>query len=300
MTTTQQVASVETPSTDPASDAGSQPSRRSLRQLLDMLTPRRISAVYLLGIFIVLFGLLEPDTFLTEVTFSLILRSGVVTCILALAFLVPLAAGVYDLSIGAVMSLAARPGHLPLAAHRPAHAPHSAGSPSASQPSVARSPGSSSCKLHVNSFIATLGVSQVLAGAVILLSDNTQMIGDLPDYWSNFGTSDRPRGAEGRVHPAVDRSRALVRPRVHPRRSLSCSPPAATPRRPASPAYRPTACSGACSWPAARSPGSPAWSSPCRAGSTRRASDRATSSPRSPRSSSARRSSRSARTSGAR
>ena len=44
-------------------------------------------------------------------------------------------------------------------------------------------------KLHVNSFIATLGVSQVLAGAVLLLSNNTQMIGDLPDYWSNLGTT---------------------------------------------------------------------------------------------------------------
>ena len=45
-------------------------------------------------------------------------------------------------------------------------------------------------KLHVNSFIATLGVSQVLAGAVLLLSNNTQLIGDLPDYWSSFGTGD--------------------------------------------------------------------------------------------------------------
>jgi ribose transport system permease protein len=45
-------------------------------------------------------------------------------------------------------------------------------------------------KLHVDSFIATLGVSQVLTGAVLLMSNNTQLIGQLPDYWSNLGTGD--------------------------------------------------------------------------------------------------------------
>jgi ribose transport system permease protein len=44
-------------------------------------------------------------------------------------------------------------------------------------------------RLHVNSFIATLGVSQVLLGAVLLLSNNTQLIGELPDSWSNLGTN---------------------------------------------------------------------------------------------------------------
>src|SRR3954470_6417364 len=66
---------------------------------------RRISAVYLWILFIVLFSIIAPDTFPTSTTFKLVFSEGVVTCILALAFLVPLAAGVYDLSIGAVMSL---------------------------------------------------------------------------------------------------------------------------------------------------------------------------------------------------
>ena len=86
-----------------------EPETRSRRigpgRILSKLAPRRISAIYLLAFFVVLFGMLSPDTFLTEVTFTLVFRSGVVTCILALAFLVPLTAGVYDLSIGAVMAL---------------------------------------------------------------------------------------------------------------------------------------------------------------------------------------------------
>ena len=115
MTSTQQVASVESPAAAPQREVGGH-GRIDPRRLLGKLAPRRISAIYLLGLFILLFGLLEPETFLTEVTFSLIVRSGVVTCILALAFLVPLTAGAYDLSIGAVMSHVAGPGHLPVAA----------------------------------------------------------------------------------------------------------------------------------------------------------------------------------------
>ena len=105
MAPTQQVIPVESRSstTRGAGDADAGGSSRAGSS--SKLAPRRISAIYLLGLFIVLFGLLSPDTFLTEVTFTLIFRSGVVTCILALAFLVPLTAGVYDLSIGAVMAL---------------------------------------------------------------------------------------------------------------------------------------------------------------------------------------------------
>ena len=115
-------------------------------------------------LFILLFGFLSPDTFLTEVTFSLIFRSGVVTCILALAFLVPLTAGAYDLSIGAVMSLS-----LGLVIYLSLHS----GLPTPVTALVAIGAaalcgavsGFIVVKLHVNSFIATLGVSQVLAGA---------------------------------------------------------------------------------------------------------------------------------------
>ena len=140
-------------------------------------------------LFVVLFGFLSPDTFLTEVTFSLIFRSGVVTCILALAFLVPLTAGVYDLSIGAVMSLSLGL-VIYLSLHSGLPTPVTALVAIAAAALCGAVSGFIVVKLHVNSFIATLGVSQVLAGAVLLLSNNTQMIGDLPDYWSSFGTGD--------------------------------------------------------------------------------------------------------------
>jgi ribose transport system permease protein len=188
VTPTTQRASVEAPASTPETG---RPQRRLVKPgwLLTRLAPRRISAIYLLGLFIVLFGLLRPDTFLTEVTFTLIFRSGVVTCILALAFLVPLTAGAYDLSIGAVMAVS-----LGLVVYLSLHT----GLPTPVTALIAVAAcglcgavsGFIVVKMHVDSFIATLGVSQVLAGAVLLMSNNTQLIGQFPDYWSNLGTGD--------------------------------------------------------------------------------------------------------------
>lgn len=158
------------------------------RWILRKLDPRRISAIYLLGLFIVLFGLLSPDTFLTDVTFNLIFRSGVVTCMLALAFLVPLTAGAYDLSVGAVMALSLGL-VIYLSIHSDLPTPVTALIAVGAAALCGVVSGFIVVKLHVNSFIATLGVSQALAGAVLLLSNNTQLIGDLPDYWSEMGRS---------------------------------------------------------------------------------------------------------------
>src|SRR3954452_8618172 len=150
---------------------------------------RRISAVYLWAAFMVLFTILAPDTFLTDTTIKLVFSEGVITCVLALAFLVPLAAGQYDLSIGAVMSFAlAISVYLQL---------HSGISPAlggviavAACGLIGAVSGFIIVKLRVNSFIATLGVSQVLLAAVLLISDNQQMVGDFPDSWSNLGNKD--------------------------------------------------------------------------------------------------------------
>jgi ribose transport system permease protein len=187
VTHTQQVTSVEPPTGAPERPSAARPRRRPAR-LLGMLAPRRISAVYLLGLFILLFGLLQPETFLTDVTFTLIFRSGVVTCILALAFLVPLTAGAYDLSIGSVMALSLGL-VIYLSIHTDLPTPVTALIAVAAAGCCGVVSGFIVVKLHVNSFIATLGVSQVLAGAVLLLSNNTQLIGDLPDYWSTLGST---------------------------------------------------------------------------------------------------------------
>jgi ribose transport system permease protein len=55
---------------------------------------------------IVLFGILEPDTFLTTDTFKSILSAQAITAIMALSLLLPIASNQFDLSIAGAMGIA--------------------------------------------------------------------------------------------------------------------------------------------------------------------------------------------------
>jgi len=77
-----------------------QTKRSSLPQLL-----RKAGGIYLLIAIVVLFGIIEPDTFLTARAAKTILNQYAVGGLLALSLIVPLSAGVYDLSVGAQASL---------------------------------------------------------------------------------------------------------------------------------------------------------------------------------------------------
>jgi ribose transport system permease protein len=156
---------------------------------LSALSLTRLSAVYLWILFIVLFSIITPDTFLTDTTFKLVFSEGVVICILALAFLVPLAAGVYDLSIGALMSLS-----LSISVYLSLHSGLPPGIAAILAIGAAVLVGALNgfivVRLHVNSFIATLGVSQMLFAAVLLISDNQQLTGQFSQSWSDIGNND--------------------------------------------------------------------------------------------------------------
>src|SRR5260370_19934717 len=149
----------------------------------------RLSALYLWILFMVLFSLISPSTFLTSTNFRIVFSQGVVTCVLALAFLVPLAAGVYDLSVGAVMSLA-----LAFSVYLQLH--------SGLSPALGAAIALVACalcgfvsgfivvRLRVNSFIATLGLGQILFAAVLLISRDQQLTGTFPSFWSRTGNND--------------------------------------------------------------------------------------------------------------
>lgn len=156
------------------------------RSWLSYFSVRRISAVYLWILFMVLFGIIAGNTFLTSTTYNLVFSGGVVTCVLALAFLVPLACGQYDLSIGALMSLS-----LALMVYLRIHTGMPTGVIALIAILACMAVGALSgfiiVRLHVNSFIATLGVSQVLLAAVLLISNNKQLVGEFPESWSSAG-----------------------------------------------------------------------------------------------------------------
>jgi ribose transport system permease protein len=160
--------------------------KRAARWTIRNLGPRRLSAVYLWALFFIIFSAIDPNTFPTSVTFRLVFSQGVVTCMLALAFLVPLAAGAYDLSIGAVMSLS-----LALCIWFNLHTHIAAGLVAViavlSCTAVGAISGFVIVKLRVNSFIATLGMSQVMLAAVLLISNNSQLVGNMPSSYTNLG-----------------------------------------------------------------------------------------------------------------
>jgi len=180
-----ETGALTTPS--PLPDEEPQAERRAaLRTALRGLGPRRISAVYLWVLFMTLFGLLKPGVYLSHLTLQLVFSEGAVTCLLALAFLVPLVAGAYDLSIGALMSASVAIGvWLQL---------HSSLPPALGAIVCVVACTLFGCvsgfivvRLKVNSFIATLGMSEVLLAVVLLVSGNRQLVATFPDSWSNLG-----------------------------------------------------------------------------------------------------------------
>lgn len=149
----------------------------------------RYSAVYLWALFLVVFGLLNPGAYLSDTTFRLVFSEGVAPCLVALAFLIPLTAGVFDVSVGALFSLS-----LAITVYLEIHTGLS--------PVIGGLIGIAACaaagalsaflvvRLHVHSFIATLGVSQVLLAAVLLISQNRQLVAEFPAFWSDLGNSE--------------------------------------------------------------------------------------------------------------
>ena len=91
---------------DPGADRRAQPGRRARRAEHPPMTAAQRLALPAawLGL-IVLFGLIEPDTFLTSANVQNILGSQAVLVVLTMGLLIPLTAGDYDLSIASVLTL---------------------------------------------------------------------------------------------------------------------------------------------------------------------------------------------------
>jgi ribose transport system permease protein len=150
------------------------------------VTLGRYSAVFLWAAFMLIFGLMKGDIFLTQSTFRVTLSVGVVTAVLALAFLVPLAAGAYDLSIGAVMALSlVTLNWFGLNTSVPSGVVAVGAVMLCSL--VGLCSGLIIVKFRVNSLIATLGVSQVLAAVVLKISDNRPITGAFSSTWADLG-----------------------------------------------------------------------------------------------------------------
>lgn len=91
-----------------AQPAGPPPGGREPRvgqKVLSSLSPKRVSALYVLAIIIVVFSFWAPDTFPRVDTVRQVLNSNAVIGLAALAIIIPLSARVFDLSFAYTMSL---------------------------------------------------------------------------------------------------------------------------------------------------------------------------------------------------
>ena len=146
----------------------------------------KASVLYLLALILVIFGLWIPDTFLSTTTFKIVFADQVVIGILGLAVLVPLSAGAFDLSCGAMLAFA-----LVIMSwfqqETGLNAFFAAVIAIAACAAVGFLSGLIVVKFRVNSFIATLGMSQVLAAATLWISKNRQIVGVYSKGYLDFG-----------------------------------------------------------------------------------------------------------------
>ncbi|MSW82758.1 MAG: ABC transporter permease, partial [Actinobacteria bacterium] len=131
----------------------------------------RFSGLYLLAVFIVVFSIMAPATFPTMSTVHILASTQSIAAIAALALLIPMVTGQFDLSIGATAALAGVSTVLII----------NAGWLSAIPAVIAgvligtiigAVNGFIVVKLRVNSFIATLGMTSVLSAFLVIFTDN--------------------------------------------------------------------------------------------------------------------------------
>ena len=151
-----------------------------------MLGFRNISAIYILVALLVLFAFWIPDLFYTETTLRTLFDSQSIVGLAAVALVIPLSAGVFNLAVGLQVGVAGimvawfmmDKGYgvwtsilLAILAGIV----------------IGALSGLLVVRARIDSFIATLGVSSLLAALITAISDGQQIL-NLPDGFAKLGT----------------------------------------------------------------------------------------------------------------
>ena len=147
----------------------------------------RISGVYLWILLITLFAVWLPSTFFTELTAKNIAGEQAVTAIIALGLLFPLAAGVFDLSIGFVVGFS-NVFAAWLLVDQGASPALTVVLTLCAGVVIGLINGTLVVVVGVDSFIATLAVSSVLSAMILMVSDNA-IIPGLPSDFTQLSQS---------------------------------------------------------------------------------------------------------------
>jgi ribose transport system permease protein len=132
----------------------------------------KYSGIYVWVILVVVFGFWVPDLFLSVQTLQSVLSNEAVTSLVALAFMVPIAAGVFDLSVAAMISLSGSMMAILLLDHRGIWV--SAGAALLAGVLVGLANAFVIVRLKVDSFIATLGMTSILTAIAFYITNSQQ------------------------------------------------------------------------------------------------------------------------------
>jgi ribose transport system permease protein len=152
-----------------------------------MFHPRNIGVVYLYALIWVVFVLWVPDTWLTWLTHRSVLNQNAILVIVAIGLLVPLSAGVFDLSIAGMISASAV-----VVSWGMVEAGWSI--PVAIVASVLLGVvvgafnGFLVVKIRIDSFIATLGMGSILTAFAVWRSNNRSILG-FPEEFKSLATA---------------------------------------------------------------------------------------------------------------
>ena len=153
----------------------------------------KFSGLYLWALFIVVFGIWTPDLFLSADTARSVASSQAIVAMLGIALLIPLAAGAYDLSIGATINLSAI-----LAAWLQTNQGwgiwESILVAILTGTLIGVVNGFVVVKLHVSSFIATLGMATIIGAVQTIVTNQSQPLPPTSETWLNLTQYKIPGG----------------------------------------------------------------------------------------------------------
>jgi ribose transport system permease protein len=160
--------------------------RRRSRSLRSLLSFGNISALYILVALLILFTLWIPHVFWTETTLRTLLDGQAVVGLAAVGLMIPLAAGVFNLALGYQVGIAGiLVGYLMMTAGLGVWL--SITISLIAGVVIGLISGLLIVSARINSFIATLGVSSLLAALITAVSGGRQILG-LPDEFAELGT----------------------------------------------------------------------------------------------------------------
>jgi ribose transport system permease protein len=148
--------------------------------------PRNIGVIYLYGLIWAVFVLWVPNTWLTWLTHRSVLNQNAILIVVALGLLVPLSAGVFDLSIAAVISASAVTVSWGLV-EAGWSVPVAIAAALVVGIIVGNINGFLVVKIRIDSFIATLGMGSVLTAYAVWRSNNRSILG-FPDSFKQLST----------------------------------------------------------------------------------------------------------------